>query len=305
METCQYLSKNCVKSVDGMQTYRNTLVVHMTKWYNYKNIIRDKRGETVKQDEILDVLKDTAMKAGEIIMEIYQSDFTVGYKEDMSPLTVADKKANEYIVSVLSKKFPEYALLSEELKDDKKRRENDYCFIVDPLDGTKEFIKRNGQFTVNIALVYQQRPMVGVIYVPVSKDLYYASVESGAYKLDGDTQNLKKLHVSNKTEKLIWVGSKSHSSEKESNLIRAHKSQIIEVVSVGSSLKGCLVAEQKADIYYRFGLTCEWDTAAMHCIAEQAGAIVRQMDHSELLYNRDNTLNEKGFYIVNHVNNIW
>ncbi len=259
----------------------------------------------MKQDEILDVLKDTAMKAGEIIMEIYQSDFTVGYKEDMSPLTVADKKANEYIVSVLSKKYPEYALLSEELKDDKKRRENDYCFIVDPLDGTKEFIKRNGQFTVNIALVYQQRPMIGVIYVPVSKDLYYASVEGGAYKLDGDTQSLKKLHVSNKTEKLIWVGSKSHSSEKEANLIRAHKSQIIEVVSVGSSLKGCLVAEQKADIYYRFGLTCEWDTAAMHCIAEQAGAIVRQMDHSELLYNRDNTLNEKGFYIVNHVNNVW
>lgn len=259
----------------------------------------------MKQDEILEVLKDTAMKAGEIIMEIYKSDFTVGYKEDMSPLTVADKRANEYIVSVLSKKFPEYALLSEELKDDKKRRENDYCFIVDPLDGTKEFVKRNGQFTVNIALVYQQHPIIGVIYVPVSKDLYYASVESGAYKLDGDTQGLKKLHVSSKTDKLIWVGSKSHSSEKEANLIKAHGSQIIEVVSVGSSLKGCLVAEQKADIYYRFGLTCEWDTAAMHCIAEQAGAIVRQMDHSELLYNRENTLNEKGFYIVNHVKNVW
>lgn len=259
----------------------------------------------MKQDEILEVLKETAVKAGEIIMEIYKSDFTVGYKEDMSPLTLADKKANEYIVSVLSKKFPEYALLSEELKDDKKRRENDYCFIVDPLDGTKEFVKRNGQFTVNIALVYQQRPIIGVIYVPVSKDLYYASVESGAYKLEGDTQSLKKLQVSNKTEKLIWVGSKSHSSEKEADLIKAHESQITEVVSVGSSLKGCLVAEQKADVYYRFGLTCEWDTAAMHCIAEQAGAVVRQMDHSELLYNRADTVNAKGFYIVNHVNNVW
>ncbi|MCM1179018.1 MAG: 3'(2'),5'-bisphosphate nucleotidase CysQ [Clostridium sp.] len=257
------------------------------------------------QDEILEILKETAVRAGEIIMEIYESDFIVGYKEDKSPLTLADKKANEYIVSVLSKKFPEYALLSEELKDDKKRRENDYCFIVDPLDGTKEFVKRNGEFTVNIALVYRQHPIVGVIYVPVSKDLYYASVEGGAYKLEGNSQSLKKLRVSDKTEKLIWVGSKSHSSEKEADLIKAHEFQIAEVVSVGSSLKGCLVAEQKADIYYRFGLTCEWDTAAMHCIAEQAGAIVRQMDNSELLYNRENTLNEKGFYIVNHANNVW
>ena len=255
--------------------------------------------------EILDLLKETAIKAGEIIMDIYETDFNVEYKEDMSPLTLADQKANAYIVSVLTKNFPNYALLSEELRDDKTRMNNDYCFIVDPLDGTKEFVKKNGEFTVNIALSYQQHPIIGVIYVPVSKDLYYASVGCGAYKVDGSTGKSKKLHVSNKTDQLIWVGSKSHSSEKESHLIQTHQDQIAEVVSIGSSLKGCFVAEQKADVYYRFGPTCEWDTAAMHCIAEQAGAIVKQMDHSELLYNREDTLNAKGFYIVNSKENVW
>lgn len=259
----------------------------------------------MNQNMVLEAMKEAACKAGELIMEIYETDFSVEYKADKSPLTVADKRANDYIVSSLMDKFPEYAMLSEELKDDKKRRQNEYCFIVDPLDGTKEFVKKNGQFTVNIALVYQQKPIIGVIYVPVTKDLYYASSEEGAYKRCGTTGNVKKLQVSDKRDNLIWVGSKSHSSEKEENLIKAHEAQIAEVISAGSSLKGCLVAEQKADVYYRFGLTCEWDTAAMHCIAEQAGAIVKQMDHSELLYNRENTLNEKGFYIVNATDNVW
>lgn len=255
--------------------------------------------------KILEVMKAAAIEAGGIIMEIYKTDFSVDYKEDNSPLTKADRQANAYIVEQLAAYFPEYAILSEETEDDKKRLENDYCFIVDPLDGTKEFVKRNGQFTVNIALSYKKRPMLGVIYVPVTKDLYYASVAAGAFKKDGVTGEVKKLCVSDKLDNLIWVGSKSHSSEKEENLIKVHKAQITEVISAGSSLKGCLVAEQKADVYYRFGLTHEWDTAAMHCIAECAGAVVKQMDHSELLYNRENTLNEKGFYIVNRRENVW
>lgn len=257
------------------------------------------------QTKVLEVLRDLATEAGKIIMEIYETDFEVDYKEDESPLTMADKKANAHIVKGLAENFPEYAILSEEMKDDGKRRENEYCFIVDPLDGTKEFVKRNGQFTVNIALAYQQKPIVGVIFVPVTKDLYYASTEMGAYKQDGATGKVTKLQVSGKTEQLIWVGSKSHSGEKEAELIKKHQEQIAEVISAGSSLKGCLVAEQKADVYYRFGLTCEWDTAAMHCIAEAAGAIVKQLDHTELLYNRENTLNAKGFYIVNRPENVW
>ncbi|MCM1157830.1 MAG: 3'(2'),5'-bisphosphate nucleotidase CysQ [Bacteroidales bacterium] len=259
----------------------------------------------MEQNEVLDVLKDLALRAGNVIMDIYETDFAVDYKEDDSPLTMADRKANALIVEGLAERFPECAILSEEVKDDRSRREKEYCFIVDPLDGTKEFVKRNGQFTVNIALVYRQRPIVGVIYVPVTKDLYYASAVSGAWKQDGITGNITRLQVTDKQDKLIWVGSKSHSTEKEANLIAEHKEQIAETISAGSSLKGCLVAEGQADVYYRFGLTCEWDTAAMHCIAQEAGAIIRQMDNTELLYNRENTLNEKGFYIVNQEENIW
>ncbi len=259
----------------------------------------------MNQKKVLEVLKKLAVEAGRIIMEVYETDFEVDYKADESPLTMADKRANDCIVKGLAKQFPECAVLSEEMKDDKARRQQEYCFIVDPLDGTKEFVKRNGQFTVNIALVYRQNPIVGVVYVPVTKDLYFASVEEGSFKQDGMTGEIRKLQVSDKEENLVWVGSKSHSSEKEANLIQKHEKQITEVVSAGSSLKGCLVAEGRADIYYRFGLTCEWDTAAMHCVAQQAGAIVKQMDHSELLYNRENTLNEKGFYIVNREENVW
>ncbi len=257
------------------------------------------------QENILDELKRLAVEAGRAIMEVYQTDFEVEYKADESPLTMADKRANDIIVSGLAEHFPAYAILSEEMKDDRSRRQNDYCFIVDPLDGTKEFVKKNGQFTVNIALAYRQHPVIGVIYVPVTGDLYYASSETGAYKRDGRTGDLTELHVSDKTENLVWVGSKSHSGEKETALIEAHQGQITEVLSAGSSLKGCLVAEGKADVYYRFGPTCEWDTAAMHCIAETAGAVIRQADHSELLYNRENTLNGKGFYIVNCNENVW
>lgn len=257
------------------------------------------------QEKIVAVMKRLATGAGEIIMQVYETDFDVAYKEDASPLTVADQRANAHIVRGLQDAFPEYAVLSEEMQDDGTRRNNDFCFIVDPLDGTKEFVKRNGQFTVNIALAYRQHPVVGVILVPVTGDLYFASTEAGAYKQDGETGEITRLQVSAKTRDLIWVGSKSHSGEQEKALIEAHQEQIAEVISAGSSLKGCLVAEQKADVYYRFGPTCEWDTAAMHCIAETAGAVVRQLDHSELVYNRVNTLNEKGFYIVNRMENVW
>lgn len=253
---------------------------------------------------ILELMKTLAVEAGSIILDIYQTDFSVDYKQDNSPLTMADKKANAHIVSGLTKKYPDFAILSEEMKDDKSRIDNPFCFIVDPLDGTKEFIRRNGQFTVNIALAIHSHPALGVIYVPVKGDLYYASKKEGAF-LKKTNETIQKLHVSDKTEHLIWVGSKSHSSKKEEALISAHKDKISETISAGSSLKGCMVADGNADIYYRFGPTCEWDTAAMQCIAEQAGAIVRQMDGTELVYNRENTLNEKGFFIVNRRENIW
>ena len=151
----------------------------------------------MNQKEVLECLKKLAVDAGKIIMEVYETDFEVDYKEDESPLTMADRRANDCIVKGLMEQFPDYAVLSEEMKDDKARRQKDYCFIVDPLDGTKEFVKRNGQFTVNIALVYKQNPVVGVIYVPVTGDLYFASAGEGAFKQDGATgrSQIGRAHV--------------------------------------------------------------------------------------------------------------
>lgn len=253
--------------------------------------------------------KRLAVEAGMAIMEIYDRKYEIEQKEDKSPLTEADKKGNEIIVKALKTEFPHYAILSEESKDDNARITNDYCFIVDPLDGTKEFIKKNGEFTVNIALAYRRCVVMGVIYVPAKRELYVATKGMGAYltrlEEDNKTGVEIKLKVTDKTSDINIVGSKSHSSEKEAKLIDDNMEKINQIVSAGSSLKGCMVASGKADVYYRFGLTCEWDTAAMQCIVEEAGGIFRQMDHSEMIYNRENNLNEKGFYIVNRAENIW
>lgn len=247
-------------------------------------------------DRELLVAKEAAIEAGKAIINIYDSEiFDVMYKEDNSPLTLADKEANKLIVSRLSKAFPDYAILSEEEKDNEERLNNDYCFIVDPLDGTKEFIKRNGQFTVNIALAYQGKPVMGVIYVPVTEELYWASEKNGAYlTLQGKTE---KIQVSNRKEDIRVVMSSSHGCVEMDNMIQ--KNHLVNYVKIGSSLKGCLIAKGDAEIYYRFNPTMEWDTAAMQCIVEEAGAIFRQMDGTSMCYNRVNCLNEKGFYIIN------
>ena len=255
--------------------------------------------------ELLQLLKQLAVQAGKAIMEVYETDFQVELKEDNSPLTQADKAANEIIVTALQKAYPAYAVLSEESKSDPARLANEACFIVDPLDGTKEFVKRNGQFTVNIALATRGEAVAGVIYVPVTGLLYFAEKGHGAWLEDTASGETSPIHVTDKLDHLIWVGSKSHSSQKEEDLIASHSDLIADTISAGSSLKGCMVASGQADVYYRFGLTCEWDTAAMQCIAEAAGAIFRQMDGSPMRYNREKTLNEKGFYIVNRTENIW
>lgn len=242
------------------------------------------------------VAKEAAIEAGGAIINIYDSkEFDVEYKENNSPLTRADKEANRLIVSRLSREFPQYAILSEEEKDNKERLQNDYCFIVDPLDGTKEFIKRNGQFTVNIALAYQGKAVMGVIYVPVTEELYWASEQNGAYLTwHGRTE---KIQVSDRKEDIRVVMSSSHGCVEMDNMIK--ENHLTNYVKIGSSLKGCLIAKGDAEIYYRFNPTMEWDTAAMQCIVEEAGAIFKQMDDTPMRYNRVNCLNEKGFYIIN------
>lgn len=248
-------------------------------------------------------MKEAAVKAGQEIMDVYDNcaDMEIEYKEGEMPLTAADKRANKVIVTALRDNFPEYAVLSEEEKDNLERLDNDYCFIVDPLDGTKEFIKRNGQFTVNIALSYEHKSVVGVIYVPVTGELYYAAKGQGAYLLAGGKEQKLQVTSETETDKLRVVMSNSHGCKEMDELLEKYHLQ--NFVSVGSSLKGCMIAKGEAEIYYRFNPTMEWDTAAMQCIVEEAGAIFMQMDDTPMLYNRENSLNDKGFYIINKPEN--
>lgn len=248
----------------------------------------------------LEIAKHAAIEAGKAIMEIYMSqDYGVEQKGDASPLTKADKESNRIIVDVLRDKFPDYAILSEEEKDNKERLNNPYCFVVDPLDGTKEFIKRNGQFTVNIALAENGKSVMGVIYVPVTGELYYASQGSGAYLQIED--RVEKIHVSDRIQDIRVVMSSSHGCEQMDMLIE--KYQLKNYVKMGSSLKGCVIAKGEAEVYYRFNPTMEWDTAAMQCIVEEAGGIFMQMDDTPMRYNREDNRNSKGFYIINSKKN--
>lgn len=249
-----------------------------------------------------------ALKAGEEILRIYDdpaSDFKIEKKADNSPLTIADRRSNEIILNYLAD--TPYPVISEETKttDYATRRTWDTVWIVDPLDGTKEFIKRNGEFTVNIALVHEGRPVLGVIYIPVRRQLYYASRETGAYRADNiayttvpDWEHLEiqaqKLPLSRKDDTYIVVASRSHLSPETEEFIHALEQEHanLQLTSVGSSIKICLVAEGSADIYPRFAPTMEWDTAAGHAIACAAG---RELYHTDgqtpLSYNKEDLLN--------------
>ena len=229
-----------------------------------------------------------AQEAGKLVLDVYNSDdFNVKTKEDNSPLTKADKRSHNYIVSELSRNFPDIPVLSEEGDSIDYNRRKDWTefFLVDPLDGTKEFIKRNGEFTVNIALIKNRLPVLGVINVPVSDETYYGSIENGSYKLF--EESLEKIKVSNasKDDELTVVQSRSHSGEEEDKFYSNYK--IKERTSKGSSLKICLVAEGKAELYFRSGPTWEWDTAAGHAILLGAGGCFVNKDKSILVYNKE------------------
>ncbi len=241
------------------------------------------------QEFNLEKIIEIARKAGDAILDVYNSeDFGVEIKSDNSPLTKADKASHKIIVTELKNNFPEIPILSEEGKEipfeERKKWERFWC--VDPLDGTKEFIKRNGEFTVNIALIENQKPVAGVIFVPVTKELYYGDIENGSFKVSENGQTTQ-LHVSGKTasDELIVVQSRSHSGEEENNFYSKFK--IKDRKSKGSSLKICMVAEGKADLYFRGGPTWEWDTAAGHAILLGAGGRFTNKDGTELVYNKE------------------
>ncbi len=245
-----------------------------------------------------------ALEAGSAIMEIYESgDFDVTVKGDNSPLTRADLASHEVIMKHLNATgFP---VLSEEGKAIPvlERQAWDTLWIVDPIDGTKEFIKRNGEFTVNIALVEHGRPVLGVIFVPVSGDLYFGSVELGARKTQAGSMEWPASEWMSKSDSIPFdegdrphtvVASRSHMSAETEDYIQALRDEFgeVDLISKGSSLKLCMVAEGRADCYPRFAPTMEWDTAAGQAICTSAGCEVLNWETSEELeYNRDNLLN--------------
>jgi len=232
-----------------------------------------------------------AKEAGDAIMEIYQKDFSIAYKDDQSPLTEADIKSNEIICKALERLYPTIPILSEENKmvSYAERKNWDLFWLIDPIDGTKEFIKKNGEFTVNIALIKKNTPVLGVVYAPALDEIYYAKKGNGAFK------NGEKLPLySNKSpkERLKVVASKSHLSQETQTFIDNLDTKSIEQVSKGSSLKLCMVAEGIADIYPRLAPTMEWDTGAAHAIVIEAGKRVLQFGKKEnLLYNKEVLLN--------------
>lgn len=254
---------------------------------------------------------DAALRAGENILSIYDdptSDFGIERKADNSPLTIADRKAHNIIAGIL-KETP-FPILSEEGKqiDYDVRRNWDTLWIVDPLDGTKEFIKRNGEFTVNIALVKDSIPVVGVIYIPVKRELYFGVEGIGAFKIVGLTGledqrvtlkqligDAERLPLNDPRDHFVVVASRSHLSQETEEYITELKKKErngIELISSGSSIKICLVAEGSADVYPRFAPTMEWDTAAGHAIARAAGMEIYQAGRSEpLQYNKEDLLN--------------
>ena len=245
-----------------------------------------------------------ALQAGKAILEIYHSgDFDIEVKGDNSPLTKADSASHNVIMSYLTK--TDIPVLSEEGRDIpyKERKDWKQLWIVDPIDGTKEFIKRNGEFTVNIALVENQKPIIGVIFVPVTGELYFSSKEVGAYKVavdlkDYDVKNLlvkaDTLPQQREDNTFTIVASRSHMSAETEEYVQEMRDKhgAVNLISKGSSLKLCMVAEGTANCYPRFAPTMEWDTAAGQAICEHAGFEVIDWETKEnMLYNREELLN--------------
>ncbi|MFC3150624.1 3'(2'),5'-bisphosphate nucleotidase CysQ [Litoribrevibacter euphylliae] len=240
--------------------------------------------------ETLDIVTAIAKQAGDTIMGIYHKDFSVYEKSDESPLTEADLAAHKIICEGLAKAFPDLPILSEEsvTVSYEDRKGWDVFWLVDPLDGTKEFIKKNDEFTVNIALIVNGAPVLGVVYAPALDTVYAGAQGLGAIKIVDDQVS----DIAVKTapdDSWALVGSRSHRGEHMDNYLKSFSNY--EFISKGSSLKLCMVAEGVADLYPRLGPTSEWDTAAAHAVVVAAGGVVNDQEGKPLQYNKENILN--------------
>ena len=249
---------------------------------------------------------DIARDAGKAILEIYEAGFGIEEKEDKSPITDADMASHHLIMERLGALTPDIPILSEESPKPpfEERASWETYWLVDPLDGTREFIKRNGEFTVNIALIHQHRSIIGVINVPVPNVDYYGWQDGGSFKAEngGEANSISVKKISS-DEKLTIVGSRSHGSV----MLQQYMAKLgeVETLRMGSSLKFCLVAEGRADLYPRLSLTSEWDSAAAHCIVEQAGGYITRTDMSPLEYNTRDSLTNPFFFVFGDDSHDW
>ena len=253
-------------------------------------------------EEQLNAAIEAGVKAIKGILEIYNTDFDVEIKDDNSPVTLADKNADKVIREYLHEKYPEYAFLTEESTDDKSRLNNDFVWVVDPVDGTKDFVAKDGGFTTNIALSYKHEAVVGVVVVPLTGEIYYAAKGMGAfYRHQGIT---KRIHVNDKLDNLIVYKSVFHSTKQEEVMYEKYKDKIARIEKWGSALKPCRIAQGLGELSYRLtDGTKEWDTAASQVIVEEAGGIFLDTKGQRIMYNREDVHNRIGYVICNRIEN--
>ncbi|MCR5491814.1 MAG: 3'(2'),5'-bisphosphate nucleotidase CysQ [Bacilli bacterium] len=251
----------------------------------------------------LDAAIKAAQKAQKVILEVYAKDFDVEIKSDNSPVTEADKKADEIIRGELSKAFPEHGFLTEESKDTAERLSKKAIWIVDPVDGTKEFVSKNGQFTTNIALCVDKQIVVGVINIPAQNRLYYAVKGQGAYVLENGVA--KKIHCSDRLSNLRAMRSVSFFNEKEAAFMDKHKERFEgEPTPIGAALKFCALAEGSYEFFIRMSSgTKEWDVAAGDLIVSEAGGTFIQLNGEPFTYNREDVYNRLGYVMANRAEN--
>lgn len=252
----------------------------------------------------LKAMIEAAYAAEVKIKEIYATPFDVEIKADDSPVTLADKTADNLIKTTLASFFPHFGFLTEESIDTGERLDKEYVIIIDPVDGTKEFVSRNGEFTTNIALCHNHEIVVGVINVPMKDVLYYAVKGEGAYRLEKGKEPVR-IHVSNKRDNLIAVRSRSFFNEKEQQMMDKHSDVIKEVQIFGAALKFCMIAEGKADLQYRFSAsTKEWDVAPGDLLIHEAGGVMVKPDMTRYSYNRVDPYNRDGYILANCIENV-
>ena len=254
--------------------------------------------------ELIEPIVALATEAGQAILEVYATDFDVQEKSDESPLTQADLASHHCIVAALKQLTPDIPIISEEegLPTFEERRQWQRYWLIDPLDGTKEFVNRNGEFTVNIALIDSHRPVFGVVYVPVQDKTYLGCDGHGAELREGGSVTPIRVAVTSGTPVRI-VGSRSHrGSSLDTFLERLGET---DMIPMGSSLKFCVIAEGRADIYPRLGPTSEWDTAAAQAVVEQAGGKVLELDGRPLSYNAKEDILNPWFVVIGASDHDW